>query len=189
MKKNFGKYIREKFINPVLHSRAPVSEVSLGVAVGIFMGFTPTVGVQMYLVAIVWTIYRYVFGKHFTLPVGVAMVWISNPLTMGPMYYLFLVTGYILFDVQHAISYQHFAESLGKISQTGDILDKIAKGAHFLLVELGWPMVIGSFVYAVPFSIISYYISKYLVTSHRKNSARLEGISYDEWKIQYESDH
>ena len=94
MKKKIDKYIREKFINPVLHSRAPVSEVSLGVAVGIFMGFTPTVGVQMYLVAIVWTIYRYVFGKHFNLPVGVAMVWISNPLTMVPMSYLFLVTGF-----------------------------------------------------------------------------------------------
>ena len=65
MKKKIDKYIREKFINPVLHSRAPVSEVSLGVAVGIFMGFTPTVGVQMYLVAIVWTIYRYLFGSHF----------------------------------------------------------------------------------------------------------------------------
>ena len=96
MKKKLGNYVREKFINPVVHSRAPVSEVSIGVAVGIFMGFTPTVGVQMYLVAIVWTIYRYLFRRNFALPVGVAMVWISNPLTMVPMYYLFLITGYML---------------------------------------------------------------------------------------------
>tara|TARA_B100000945_G_scaffold281867_1_gene249862 strand:+ start:708 stop:1277 length:570 start_codon:yes stop_codon:yes gene_type:complete len=189
MKKKISKHIREKFINPVLHSRAPVPEVSLGVAVGIFMGFTPTVGVQMYLVAFVWTIYRYVFGRHFTLPIGVAMVWISNPFTMVPMYYVFLITGYIFFDVQHGLSYQHFAESLSKISQTGDMMDNIAEGTRFLLVELGWPMVIGSFVYAVPFSIISYYLTKYLVTSHRKSNARLEGISYDEWKAQYETDH
>ena len=189
MKKKIDKYIREKFINPVLHSRAPVSEVSLGVAVGIFMGFTPTVGVQMYLVAIVWTIYRYVFGRHFKLPVGVAMVWISYPLTMVPMYYLFLVTGYLVFDIQHGLSYQHFAESLGRISQTGDTMDQIAEGTRFLLVDLGWPMVIGGFVYAVPFSIISYYITKSLVTSHRKSNARLSGISYDEWKIQYETEH
>ena len=189
MKKKLGKYIREKFINPVLHSRAPVSEVSIGVAVGIFMGFTPTVGVQMYLVAIVWTIYRYIFRRNFALPVGVAMVWISNPLTMVPMYYLFLITGYMMFDVQHGLSYQHFAESIGRISQTGDLMDKISEGTSFLLVELGWPMVVGSFVYAVPFSIISFYITKYLVTKHRKNNARLEGISYDEWKNKYETDH
>ena len=189
MKKKLGKYIREKFINPVLHSRAPVSDVSIGVAVGIFMGFTPTVGVQMYLVAIVWFIYRYVFGMHFTLPVGVAMVWISNPFTMVPMYYVFLVTGYLVFDVQHGLSYQHFAESLDRITQTGDMMDQIAEGTSFFLVELGWPMVIGSFVYAVPFSIISYYLTNFLVTSNRKSNARLEGISYDEWKTRYETDH
>ena len=189
MKKKISMYIREKFINPVLHSKAPVTEVSLGVAVGIFMGFTPTVGVQMYLVAIVWTIYRYIFGRHFNLPVGVAMVWISNPLTMVPMYYLFLATGYFVFGIQHGISYQHFAESLGRISQTGDIMDQITEGSRFLLVELGWPMVMGGFVYAIPFSIISYFVTKYLVISHRKKNARLEGISYDEWKTRYETDH
>ena len=189
MKKKLSLYIREKFINPVLHSRAPVSEVSLGVAVGIFTGFTPTVGVQMYIVAIIWTIYRYFFGKHFNLPVGVAMVWISNPLTMVPMYYLFLVTGYFVFDIQHGLSYQNFAESIGRITQTGDMMEQIAKGTRFLLVELGWPMVVGSIFYAVPFSIISYYVTKFLVISHRKSNATIEGISYEEWKNKYETDH
>ena len=53
MKKIIEQFIQEKLINPVLRSTAPVSEVSLGVAVGVFLGLTPTVGVQMYLVAIV----------------------------------------------------------------------------------------------------------------------------------------
>lgn len=189
MKKKFEKYIRVKFINPVLNSRAPVSEVSLGVAVGIFLGFTPTVGLQMYLVAIAWTIYRYVFGRHFNLPVGVAMVWISNPLTMVPLYYLFLVTGYWVIDIQNGLSYEHFAESLARISQTGDTLEKIAEGTRFLLIDLGWPMIIGGFVYAVPLSIISYYITKGMVSSHRKSNARLSGMSYDEWRTQYETEH
>ena len=91
MMKVIEKLITEKLINPVLNSTAPVSEVSLGVAVGVFLGLTPTVGVQMYLVALVWSIYRYIFNRHFNLPVGVAMVWISNPLTMVPLYYLFLL--------------------------------------------------------------------------------------------------
>ena len=56
MKEKIEKIIQEKLINPVLHSRAPVSEVSLGVAVGVFLGLTPTVGVQMYLVAVVWSL-------------------------------------------------------------------------------------------------------------------------------------
>jgi uncharacterized protein (DUF2062 family) len=189
MKKIIEKLITEKLINPVLHSNAPVSEVSLGVAFGVFLGLTPTVGVQMYLVALVWSIYRYIFGRHFSLPVGVAMVWISNPLTMVPLYYLFLVTGYRLLETQNGISYELFTEYLGHISSTEGTWEMIVAGASFLLVDLGWPMIIGSLVYAVPGFIISYFMTKRIVTSHRKSKASLAGISYKDWRTQNETQH
>jgi uncharacterized protein (DUF2062 family) len=189
MKKIIEKLITEKLINPVLHSNAPVSEVSLGVAFGVFLGLTPTVGVQMYLVALVWSIYRYIFGRHFSLPVGVAMVWISNPLTMVPLYYLFLVTGYRLLETQNGISYELFTEYLGHISSTEGTWEMIIAGASFLLVDLGWPMIIGSLVYAVPGFIISYFMTKRIVTSHRKGKASLAGISYKDWRTQKETQH
>jgi uncharacterized protein (DUF2062 family) len=189
MKKIIEKLITEKLINPVLHSNAPVSEVSLGVAFGVFLGLTPTVGVQMYLVALVWSIYRYIFGRHFSLPVGVAMVWISNPLTMVPLYYLFLVTGYRLLETQNGISYELFTEYLSHISSTEGTWEMIVAGASFLLVDLGWPMIIGSLVYAVPGFIISYFMTKRIVTSHRKSKASLAGISYKDWRTQNETQH
>ena len=189
MKKIIEKLITEKLINPVLHSNAPVSEVSLGVAFGVFLGLTPTVGVQMYLVALVWSIYRYIFGRHFSLPVGVAMVWISNPLTMVPLYYLFLVTGYRLLETQNGISYELFTEYLGHISSTEGTWEMIVAGASFLLVDLGWPMIIGSLVYAVPGFIISYFMTERIVTSHRKGKASLAGISYKDWRTQKETQH
>ena len=189
MKKIIEKLITEKLINPVLHSNAPVSEVSLGVAFGVFLGLTPTVGVQMYLVALVWSIYRYIFGRHFSLPVGVAMVWISNPLTMVPLYYLFLVTGYRLLETQNGISYELFTEYLGHISSTEGTWEMIIAGASFLLVDLGWPMIIGSLVYGVPGFIISYFMTKRIVTSHRKSKASLAGISYKDWRTQKETQH
>ena len=189
MKKIIEKLITEKLINPVLHSTAPVSEVSLGVAVGVFLGLTPTVGVQMYLVALVWSIYRYIFCRHFNLPVGVAMVWISNPLTMVPLYYLFLVTGYWLLETQNGISYELFTEYLGHISSTEGTWEMIVAGARFLLIDLGWPMIIGSLVYAVPGFIISYLMTERIVTSHRKGKASLAGISYKDWCTQKETQH
>ena len=130
MKRKLENIIKEKFINPVLHSTAPVPEVSLGVAVGVFLGFTPTVGVQMYLVAMVWTIYRYLFKKRFSLPVGVAMVWISNPLTMVPLYYLFLLTGYCLMETENILSYELFTEKITKISETGGTMQMIIKSTQ-----------------------------------------------------------
>jgi len=182
MKRKIKKIIKEKFINPVLHSKAPVPEVSLGVAVGVFLGLTPTVGVQMYLVAMVWSIYRYIFNKHFNLPVGMAMVWISNPITMVPLYYLFLLTGYWLIDTKDILSYKLFAENLALISETDGTIQMIINGTQFLLIDLGWPMVVGSIAYAVPGFIISYFLSFRIVTSHRKIKARLAGMEYEDWR-------
>lgn len=189
MKKKIEKLIQEKLINPVLHSTAPIAEVSLGVAVGVFLGLTPTVGVQMYLVAILWSIYRYIFCRHFNLPVGVAMVWISNPLTMVPLYYLFLLTGYWLLETHNGLSYELFTEYLSHISAKEGTWEMIVAGASFLLIDLGWPMIIGSLVYAVPGSIISYFMTKRIVTSHRKSKALLEGLSYEDWRTQKETQH
>ena len=189
MKKVIEKLITEKLINPVLHSTAPVSEVSLGVAVGVFLGLTPTVGVQMYLVALIWSIYRYIFSRHFNLPVGVAMVWISNPLTMVPIYYLFLLTGYWLLETQNGLSYELFREYLIHISSIEGTWEMIVAGARFLLIDLGWPMIIGSIVYAVPGFIISYFMTERIVTSHRKSKASLAGMSYDDWRTQKETQH
>ena len=189
MKKIIEILITEKLINPVLHSTAPVSEVSLGVAVGVFLGLTPTVGIQMYLVALVWSIYRYIFCRHFNLPVGVAMVWISNPLTMVPLYYLFLVTGYWLLETQNGISYELFTEYFGHISSTEGTWEMIVAGSRFLLIDLGWSMIIGCLVYAVPGFIISYFMTERIVTSHRKGKASLAGISYKDWRTQKETQH
>ena len=189
MKKKIVKLLEEKLINPVLHSRSPVSEVSLGVAVGVFLGLTPTVGVQMYLVALTWSIYRYIFRRHFNLPVGVAMVWISNPLTMVPLYYLFLVTGYWILETQNGLTYESFEGTLTRISGTAGTSDKILGGIHFLLIDIGWPMVIGGFVYGVPGFLISYFFTKRIVISHRKRKARIAGMSYEDWRTQNETEH
>jgi len=189
MKKKIENLLKEKIIDPILHSRDPVSEVSLGVAIGVFLGLTPTVGVQMYLVAIFWTIYRYLFRRHFNLPVGVAMVWISNPLTMVPLYYLFLVTGYWLLETKNGLSYEHFSEILTRISESGETWEIIIEGARFLLIDLGWPMIIGGFVYAVPGFMISYFVTIRIVTSHRKNMASIAGMSYEVWQTENENKH
>jgi len=65
----------------------------------------------------------------------------------------------------------------------------IVAGARFLLIDLGWPMIIGSLVYAVPGFVISYFMTERIVTSHRKGKASLAGISYNDWRAQKETQH
>jgi len=61
--------------------------IAMGVAVGIFIGLTPTVGVQMLLVVAVSLFIR------CNRTVGCAMVWLTNPLTMVPIYFANYMVG------------------------------------------------------------------------------------------------
>ena len=63
----------------------------------------------------------------------------------------------------------------------------IISGTRFLLIDLGWPMIVGSIFFAIPGSIISYFLSYRIVTSHRKIKARKSGLKYDDWRDKYEN--
>lgn len=89
--------------------------VSGAVAVGLFMAFVP-VPFQMLLAAI-----AAIFVK-VNLPISVAMVWLSNPLTMPPLFYFAYKVGAWLLDKPYAqikfeLSWQWLTQSLGDIWQ------------------------------------------------------------------------
>ena len=60
--------------------------VSRGVLVGLFWGFVP-MPMQMLAVMAITPFLR------FNVPVAISMVWLSNPFTMPPMYYMEYLTG------------------------------------------------------------------------------------------------
>jgi uncharacterized protein (DUF2062 family) len=66
-----------------VHRRA----LARGVAVGLFIGLTPTVGVQTVLILVACLALRANF------PAAFAASWISNPVTMGPLYFAYAVIG------------------------------------------------------------------------------------------------
>ena len=68
-------------------------------------------------------------------------------------------------------------------------MENIVEGTRFLLIDLGWPMIIGGFVYAVPGFFISYFLTKNIATSHRKSMARIAGMSYEDWQTENETQH
>ncbi|KAF3982655.1 MAG: DUF2062 domain-containing protein [Methylococcales symbiont of Hymedesmia sp. n. MRB-2018] len=63
--------------------------VSLAFAVGLFVAWIPTFG-QMAIAAVM------AFYFRANLPISVALVWISNPLTMPPMFYFAYYIGLLL---------------------------------------------------------------------------------------------
>lgn len=184
--------IHKNVVQPFTDSRDPVPEVALGASVGAFLGFTPTVGIQMPTVLMIWFFFRFVFRIRFNMIIGMAMVWVSNPLTMIPMYYGFLVTGNWMQEMAGiqfmAISYAAFTAEFERLNAMGDMsfLIWLYHAAQVLIMEFGWPMVLGSLIYAIPAAIIAYPLTGYWVLKYRKHLAVVKGIGYQEWRARYE---
>ena len=79
--------VRRFVLRSLLHTDDPPHELALGVAIGVFVTFTPTVGFQMVLtVFLAWLL-------RANKAVGVPIVWITNPATIIPIYYSCYVVG------------------------------------------------------------------------------------------------
>lgn len=80
----YGRHRRQlrRFVyHNLLHADDPPHKLALGMAVGIFVALTPTVGIQMVIAGFLSWMLR------ANKAVSVAVVWISNPGTMVPIYW------------------------------------------------------------------------------------------------------
>jgi hypothetical protein len=79
----------EKYNLPKAYLAVNRRMITRGVAVGLFWGFIP-MPMQMLAVMATTPFFR------FNVPIAISMVWLSNPITMPPMYYIEYLTGNFL---------------------------------------------------------------------------------------------
>jgi uncharacterized protein len=145
--------------------------IALGVALGIFIAMTPTVGIQMILVVIVHTIVK---ANRMS---GIAMCYISNPFTMLPIYW---------FD------YQVGRFFLGQATIKRETFDKIfqLEGPNILvqlqsfvenLARFSWdvagPLCLGGLIVGAFCGLPAYPITLRLIRRHRANKAAAMDVS------------
>ncbi|MCL7944220.1 DUF2062 domain-containing protein [Marinobacter sp. ATCH36] len=112
--------------------------MSRGLAVGLFFGLTPTVGFQTPLVLACCLMLRANFLIAF------ASTWISNPLTVAPLYLAFNWLGDSI---------------IGPITLSESTTSSYPWLNLFL--EEGLQMTIGSLVLAIPAAFLGYLLAKY----------------------------
>jgi hypothetical protein len=76
----------EKYNLPRAYFNVNRKMITRGVLIGLFWGFIP---MPMQMAAVVAT----TPFIRFNVPIAIAMVWLSNPFTMPPMYYMEYLTG------------------------------------------------------------------------------------------------
>jgi len=86
--------------------------VTRGVAIGLFWGFIP-MPMQMLAVMATTPLLR------FNVPIAISMVWLSNPFTMPPMYYMEYLTGNLILGQEGIqgikLTMEWFKENIGDI--------------------------------------------------------------------------
>lgn len=121
--------------------------IALGAAIGMTIGLTPTVGVQMIVVMIVSLLTRKLF--RFNIMAALIAVYVSNPLTMIPIYWMLYLVGtqFVAGDVTREqfaaiFEYKGFAEWLQTIEE--------------LVFIIGKPLLIGTAIVATIGGLVTY---------------------------------
>lgn len=162
--------------------------IARGVALGVFIAMTPTVGIQMILVAIVHTLCR---ANRIA---GFVMVYISNPVTMIPIYWLDYAIGWLVLQPISGVEwmgYHHFAElfDLSQVHGVGAVAMEFASRAVDLGVGIAGPLSLGGLLLGVICAVPTYPITLRLIRQQRQwrkslrqhiESSRIERAAEDE---------
>jgi len=158
----FERALRYRFWK-LVRIRASPHEVSLGLAIGIFCGALPIMGVQS-VVAV-----PLAFLCRSSVTASLIGVWWTNPVTFIPIYYSEYLVGGALFSNQ-LLSYGEFYSRFAQIQDLDGVLS--------LGGDIFRPMAYGSFVIGPVLGLIGYFsLYKALEARKRRKEKRREEMS------------
>lgn len=161
--RHLWRRIRDFCVFKVLHADDPPHRLALGIAVGMFVTFMPAIGLQMLLsVFIAWLL-------RANKLVGVPLVWLSNPVTIVPIYYPCYLLGCKLMGTAAV------RDDWAKLEKSWQAIQADSTATWWNKVEFGWqsildvlwPLSIGCVVVGLTAAILSYYVSLFAIRSYR----------------------
>ncbi len=156
--------LRRFFIYRVLHVDDTPHRIALGVAVGIFITWTPTIGMQMILTVLISALLG---ANKF---VGVPFVWISNPFTAGLVYGPNYFIGSYLLGGNYKWS-KFFDATGAAMNFSGGWVVRI-QSWWTATSEILLPLWLGSVIVAVTLAALTYFTISYIVTAYRQRVHR-----------------
>jgi uncharacterized protein (DUF2062 family) len=89
--------VRRRLIIPLFRSPHPPEYTARGVFIGLLVALTPTVGIQMAIVGVLWVALRALHSRFdFNLIAALAWTWVTNAVTAPFVYYAYIVTGRVM---------------------------------------------------------------------------------------------
>ncbi len=160
--KHYWQRGKDFCVYKVLHADDPPHRLALGIAIGMFVTFLPLMGVQMMLsFFLAWLL-------RANKVVGVPLVWISNPLTIIPIYYPCYVLGCKLLGLPDEwarlkVNWQTAEPGVTLGNKIGLWWENLWNS----LLEIVGPLGLGCLIVASVAGILSYYLSLVLIRRYR----------------------
>lgn len=136
-------------------------DIALGLALGIFIGFLPIMGIQMAVVLV----FALPFRKANKVA-AVAGVWITNPLTVIPIYAFIYWVGTFFYPAKSVLTSESLKGKMRDIVQLDGFIDQtqsfLSLGADIFL-----PMCIGGAIVGFIAMFPTYFITRKLIENYR----------------------
>ena len=145
----------------LIHLNADPHDIAFGLALGIFVGFLPIMGIQMVVAGLVCLPF-----KHANKPAAVAGVWITNPLTVIPIYAFIYWIGTFFYPADHVVTLSTIMSKMTDVLKLEGFVAQ-TKGFLALGADIFLPMCIGGAVVGLIAMIPTYIITKKSITAYR----------------------
>ncbi len=154
---------RRLITHNVLHADDTPHSIALGASIAMFIAILPLVGIQMFVAVALAALVR--ANKAICIPV----VWISNPLTMFPIYGGCLALGKWLMNskapVEPAVALSGLAEPARIVSW---VELEYWTALFSRLAGMGVELWVGCIVVGIPVALLTYPVSLWLVSAYRE---------------------
>jgi uncharacterized protein (DUF2062 family) len=167
----FRKF-REVLLHHILHTQDTAHRLAMGAAIGMFIAWTPTFGVQMVLAVALATLFR--ANKAVTIP----MVWLTNPVTNVPIYAFAYAFGHFLLTGTWAVDPNLTRRMMNLMTQTiGFDFYHTAYWSNLsnLILQVGIDLWLGGVILGLLFALVTYPLMYWAVIKCRafKKTKRL----------------
>lgn len=176
---NVRKFLNDQY-HRVIHLRDTPHSVACGVAIGIFMGFMPFLGLKTLITLVIaW------FTRCSKLAAVVALS-LHDVLWLVPLLPPWLVRvqyqiGFFILNHElppglhfHSHHVHWHVPTLAQISAMWEGFDSDKWMYWERVVHIGYPMLLGAIVMGVPLAIVFYFITLKLVARHQAHRAEME---------------
>ena len=151
--------VKSFVVHHILHTDDTPSRIARAVAIGIFIAWLPLIGLQMLLVLTLSFIFR------ANKIVGLPLVWISNPFTLGPVYYPSYLLGSAMLK-SPAVNMESLEQRFAHFSSLSWSL-RFRECADLLFSDIFYPTLIGSVFVGAVLALASYFLTIRAVKRHR----------------------